>query len=267
MTKKLTVKELLDLKGKRQILITTAHDYYTAKACEEAGIDNIVTWGMLPKGTVWDPAMVIEVVRKGAPNTLLTASIKLGVGNISDSEAIKASYQLMEYGADMIYASALEPERVKELAKQRIPCVGHVGLIPNFKTWFGGLRAVGRKSEEAVEIYKDALKYQEAGAVAIEMECVPYKVATEITKRVDILTLSMGSGSGCDGQYLYSCDILGTHNDHYPRHSKCYSNFFHESILSLRRFKEEVNVGEFPAKKNIIDIDDEEFEKFMKKIR
>ena len=75
---------------------------------------------------------------------------------------------------------------------------------------------------EAKDVYLHTLSLQDAGVFAVEMEVVPKKVASFITKNVDILTISLGSGSGCDGQYLFSQDILGTYQGKYPRHAKVY---------------------------------------------
>ena len=264
--KKLTIKDILSLKRKRQIILSTAHDYYTAKACEAAGIDIICTSGLLPKGSIDTNFAILEVARKGAPNTVITSTLPFGIPYISDAEAIRCAVNVLKNGADMIYYTGMTTERIKELAKYKIPCVGHVGLVPLNATWFGGMRAVGKTSEEALKVYKDTLAFQEAGAVAVEMECVPFRVAEEITKRVDILTFSMGSGSGCDGQYVFSCDILGSHDGHYPRHSKKYCDFFNDSVKALKNYKEDVFNGNFPKENNIIDINDEEFDLFLEKL-
>ena len=72
---------------------------------------------------------------------------------------------------------------------------------------------------------KHTLKLQDEGAIGVESEVVPPKVAEVITKKVDIMTLSMGSGSGCDGQYLFVNDVLGYTSytsGHTSRHSKIY---------------------------------------------
>ena len=79
-----------------------------------------------------------------------------------------------------------------------------------------------------------------------------------------ILTISLGSGRHCDGQFLYSCDLLGTHDDHYPRHVKKYCDFFGDSVKAFRQFKEEVDSGEFPAEKHIIRTAENEYEEFLR---
>jgi 3-methyl-2-oxobutanoate hydroxymethyltransferase len=260
---RLTVKDLLDLKGKRQIVLVSAFDYWTAQACETAGIDMLVTWAP----SLEHLKVVLNQVRAGAPNIFIGAGIPPNYAYISESNALEAAMIAMDLGADVIYASGMEIGKFQALGKQKIPFVGHVGYLPVLNTWFGGPRAVGKTWPEAIQVYRDVLAYQEAGAIAVEVECVPCKVAAEITKRVNILTFSMGSGPDCDGQFLFGCDILGSHNGHFPRHSKSYANFYKQSLAAFKQYKEEVHNGIFPAREHIIDINAEEFDLFVKQIK
>jgi 3-methyl-2-oxobutanoate hydroxymethyltransferase len=256
-----TINDLQKLKGKRKIVLTTAFDYYTARACELAGIDILVTWPQHNE-TMEELLMVLEQVRRGAQNTLIGAGIPRYQAYINETEAIKCSWAALKAGADMIYSSGMSLDFFKALSNQRIPCVGHVGFIPAHATWFGGPRAVGKTGDEARQVYEDTLAFQEAGAIAVEMECVPAKVAAEITKRMDILVFSMGSGPKCDGQFLFSCDLLGLNDGRYPRHSKKYANFFHDSVEVFKKFKEDVTSGAYPAKGHQIEIKDDQYNAF-----
>jgi 3-methyl-2-oxobutanoate hydroxymethyltransferase len=93
------------------------------------------------------------------------------------------------------------------------------------------------------------------------MECVPHKVASAISKKIDTTIFSLGSGSGCDVQYLFACDILGTTSGHIPRHAKSYRNFSQEferlqqeRVDAFQEFYNDVQEGVFPDKKNIVEI-------------
>ena len=106
--------------------------------------------------------------------------------------------------------------------------------------------------------------------VAIEMECVPYKVAEAITKKVEPTVVSMGSGPGCDAEFLFGCDILGLTEGHIPRHAKVYRDFQKEyKKLQIERenafqeFYNDVQNGAFPEKKNIVEIAEDELDKFL----
>lgn len=98
---------------------------------------------------------------------------------------------------------------MERLANEFIPIVGHVGIVPARATWTGGFRAVGRDADTAIRVYEECKAYQQAGAIAVEIEVVPDEVARAISERLDILLWSMGSGGGCDAQYLFAEDILG----------------------------------------------------------
>jgi len=257
------MKELKALKGKRRLIMVNAPDANLAKACEMAGVDNIVVGRRQP---VEATLAVLPDIRKAASETLITAVMPLGPGLISDAEAIQCAVRLLDGGADMIYCTGMRPGRIAKLAYERIPCVAHLGLIPYFATWFGGFRAVGKTADEAEELYRTAIELDNAGIMAAELECIPHQVASFISQRVQFLTYSMGSGSGCDGYYLFACDLLGSHNGHYPRHSIRYDNFFERSVVVFKRFVEDANSGAYPEQKHIINLPHEEYKTFLERI-
>ncbi len=259
---KLTIKELLELKGKRQLVLTTAFDEWTARAAEEAGVDMIVSWGMNLEHSKW----VISSVRKGAPNTLIGSGIPSTEAYASESGALRLAGELRGVGTDIIYCSGLLPEKFAPLARQKYPCCGHVGYLPVENTWFGGPRAVGKTWEEALHVYKTTMALEEAGCIAVEMEVVPEKVAAEISKRTKMLVFSMGSGPYCDGHFLFASDLLGTNIGHYPRHSITYSHMYKDAVRVFTQYRKDIESGAYPAKNHVIQIKDEEFERFMAEI-
>jgi len=256
--KKLTVAELLALKGKRQIVLTTAFDEWTARAAEEAGVDMILAWGSCHEHSKF----VIEAVRKGAPNTLIGSGINPGAYE-SQEKAIQLANEVRACGTDIIYCSGLVPDKFAGLRRQHFPCCGHVGYLPVNDTWLGGPRGVGKTAVEAKKIYDDVMALEAAGCIAVEMECVPDRVAAEITKRTKMLVFSMGSGPNCDGQFIFSEDLMGTHNGHYPRHSITYGHLMQEAIKALSQYRADVLSGAYPTAKHSIKIKAQEFADFM----
>lgn len=125
---------------------------------------------------------------------------------------------------------------------------------------------LARRQRKRWKYNRDALTLQDAGVVWIELECVPFRVAAEITKSVKIPTIGVGSGPGCDGQFLHCEDILGMHDSYYPKHCKQYLNFFNDSVEAMRMFKDEVTRTVFPEEENSFKISDEEYEKFLENI-
>ncbi|MGI9317016.1 MAG: 3-methyl-2-oxobutanoate hydroxymethyltransferase, partial [bacterium] len=126
---------------------------------------------------------------------------------------------------------------------------------------------------QANKIYRDSKAFESAGAFALEMEVVPSRVAEEITARVSILTISLGSGLGCDATYLFSADLLGENRGHIPRHAKVYRNFAaerdrlqSERIAAYREYINDICEHKFPQEEHSIAIDDTEFDVFLRSI-
>ncbi len=253
----MTIYDLKQLKGKRQVSMVITTEPWVAKAAQAAGIDIVSTWAdtyevLLPR---------VEAIRRAAPNVLLDVTIPFHLSAISDEEAARGAVSILRAGGDMVYPG-LPPERVAPLAARGIPCHCHIGLVPMNSTWTGGLRGYGKTSEEALKVYQDALTYEAAGAAMLEIECVPASVAAEISRRVGIPVISCGSGSGCDGQLLFSDDILGTHN-HLPRHAKKYRDLATEATSALKEFNDEVKQKAFPPEDKLVRIKKEEYDRFI----
>ena len=145
------------------------------------------------------------------------------------------------------------------------------GLIPSKRTWTGGFRAVGRTASSAQLVFDQVKALEGAGAFAAEIEVVPARVAAAIAKRSELLLISMGAGAGCDGQYLFSSDVLGSHDGHYPRHARVYRDFRaeherlqKERVAAFGEFAADVASGAYPAANHTVDIDDEEFAAFLR---
>ena len=143
--------------------------------------------------------------------------------------------------------------------------MGTIGLNTEISS-HEGFRCIGKRAEDAIKAYRDALALQDLGVVWIEIECMPYKVAKEITKRLKIPTIGIGSGPGCDGQFMHSEDLLGLHNRYYPKHCKKYLDFYNEQIKALISFKKDVIRNIFPQESNSFEIKDSEFEKLLKEL-
>lgn len=262
--KKLTIRELKERKGKGQITIVNAPDVNTACACAQAGVDIIVIGR---RQAVEATMTVLPDIRRAVPDILITAVMPIESCKVSDEAAIRDAVRLMEGGADLVYTTGALPDRIKQMTRQYIPCVSHLGLIPYQCTWTGGFCAVGKTVDQAKWLYDLALKLDDAGVICAELECIPHRLASYISSQVNFLCYSMGSGAGCDGQYLFACDLLGSHTGHYPRHSKRYGDFYGRSVEIFQTFIQEVNTGAYPEEKHLIEMPEEEYAAFMKSIR
>ena len=259
MKKKLTVKEILDCKGIKKLTEIYTHNPLEAEACEKAEIDMIVT----------SERNDFEGIRNSASNTFLTIGLQYGK-YLNELEILRRCFFLYENGADAIYCPQSH-KLIKVIAEEGIPVVGHTGFIPYKSTFFGGFKAYGKTAIEAKKIYDQTLRIQEAGAFAAEIEIVPFKVAEYISKKVEVFMIGMGSGQGCDAQYLFSEDVLGYNQGHIPRHAKVYSNISEDyekikakSIEAFKMFKSDVDTKLYPNKSHDIEIPQNEYEKFSK---
>jgi 3-methyl-2-oxobutanoate hydroxymethyltransferase len=228
-----------------------------AEAAERAGIDILTVDGRL----------LTPEIRAAAPNTFIIGGLAFGHLATTD-EYLRAACDLYELGAQAFYCAA-GPRTVERLSAERLPVVGHVGLIPWHVTWTGGFRAVGKTADGAIEVWRQVRRLEDAGAFGAEIEVVPAEVATAISEHTSLFLISMGSGSGCHAQYLFAEDILGTNTGHYPRHSKRYADLGSEyqriqemRTTAFRAFADEVANGAFPGREQLVQIDPGELQAF-----
>ena len=116
-------------------------------------------------------------------------------------------------------------ELVHRLTSVGIPVMGHVGLTPQRQSALSGFRVQGKTAESAFGVWQDALALQEAGAFAILLEAIPTRLGRFISENLDIPTIGIGAGMGCDGQVLVQLDMMGVRSlEHGPRFLKTYAN-------------------------------------------
>ena len=251
--KKYTVHDLQLLKGKRVLTHIHVKSPEEAAAAEEVGIDLMSCSFDSPETQARLPQLVAA-----APNSFLSCATPHGLA--SPEEAIRIAFRALEIGASSVYCSA-SPFIIEAMARERIPVVGHLGFVPRHFTWTG-YRAIGRTVEEARELYRRMKELESAGAYAAELEIVPHNLARWLSSQTKMLLMSLGSGSGCDTQFLFSDDILGDYDERLPRHAKAYRNFAtehrrlqQERVAAFREYIADVNEGRFPERGNLIEME------------
>ncbi|HEX5177183.1 MAG TPA: 3-methyl-2-oxobutanoate hydroxymethyltransferase, partial [Chthoniobacteraceae bacterium] len=194
-----------------------------------------------------------------APNSFLSAATPHGLA--SPEEAIRVAFRALEIGASSVYCSA-SPFIIEAMTRERIPVVGHLGMVPRHVTWTG-YRAIGRTVEEALELYRRMKELENAGAYAAEIEVVPHNLARFLSSQTTMILMSLGSGTGCDTQFLFSDDILGDYSERPPRHAKVYRDFAseyrrlqQERVAAFREYIADVRDGSFPEPdKHLVEMD------------
>jgi 3-methyl-2-oxobutanoate hydroxymethyltransferase len=224
-----------------------------AAAAEQAGVDLMSCSFDSPESQARLPKLVAA-----APNSFLSGATPHGLA--STEEAIRVGFRALELGASSVYCSA-SPFIIEAMAREGIPVVGHLGLVPRHVTWTG-YRAIGKTAAEAKELFRRMKTLESAGAYAAELEVVPHNLARFLSSQTRMLLMSLGSGSGCDTQFLFSDDILGDYEDRPPRHAKAYRNFAAEHrrlqaerVAAFQEYVADVNEGQFPQRTHLVEMD------------
>ena len=262
--KRYTVYDLRQLKGKRCLSHIHVKSPEEARAAEEAGIELMSCSFDSPDSQARLPGLV-----EAAPKSFLSGATPHGMA--STEEAIRVGFRALELGASSVYCSA-SPMIIEAMAREGIPVVGHLGLVPRHVTWTN-YRGIGKTVEEATGLYQTMKDLESAGAYAAEIECVPHQLASWLCSETSMLLMSLGSGSGCDTQFLFSDDILGDYDERLPRHAKAYRDFAaehrrlqNERVAAFGEYLEDVKSGAFPDAGNLIEMDPAVLEEVKKGI-
>lgn len=270
----------LTIRRKKQqgepISMLTAYDYPTALAIDQAGLDSILvgdSLGMVVLGyantlpvTMEDMLHHSRAVARGAQYALLIGDMPFMSYQANLHDAVRnAGRFLQEGGMDAV---KLEGGRERAAAIQAIvsagiPVMGHIGLTPQSINQFGGFRPQGRDAEAARRLVEDAQILQEAGCFSIVLEAVPARLARLISTRVEIPTIGIGAGDGCDGQVLVTHDLLGLFDRFTPKFVKKYANLHAEMGRAFIEYKRDVESGTFPGEEHSIDMPDPEWRELL----
>ncbi len=255
--KKYSVHDLRQLKGQRCLTHIHVKSPEEAAAAEAAGIDLLSCSFDSPAAQAR-----LSLLVEAAPTSFLSGSTPHGLA--SAAEAIRVGFRALELGASSVYCSA-SPTLIEAMAREGIPVVGHVGMVPRHATWTN-FRAIGRTPTEARDLHDRLKRLESAGAYAAEIELVPERLAAYLCQKTSLLLMSLGSGRGCDTQFLFSDDILGDYDERLPRHAKAYRNFLkeyqrlqQERVAAFREFAADVTRGQFPEEQNLLSMDDAAF--------
>ena len=249
------------LKRKREgalISMLTAYDFTFARIFDAAGIDVLLvgdSLGNVVQGldttlpvTLDEIVYHTRMVARGAHRALVVSDMPFGTYQVSAEDGLRSAIRCVKEGG--AHAVKLEGGRAiaKTLARivdAEIPVMGHVGLTPQAIHRMGGHRVQGRTDESAQRVLEDAHAVQEAGAFAVVLEGIPADFARAVSDALEIPTIGIGAGDGCDGQVLVMHDMLGL-SDWTPSFVKQYANLGALASQAARRFVEEVGDRKFP---------------------
>lgn len=209
------------MKGRgERIAALTAYDFPMTKLLDEAGIPFLLvgdSLGMVVLGypdtthvTLADVEHHVRAAARAKPWALLGADLPFksyetageAVINAQRLSAAGAEFVKLEGGREMV-------PQIRAILNAGIPVCGHLGMLPQSVLEEGGYHVKGKKEDEHRKLIDDAKLLADAGVFAIVLELVTPPVAREVSEKITVPTIGIGSGDGCDGQILVTHDLVG----------------------------------------------------------
>lgn len=268
---RLTIKDIQKMKtDSEKIVMMTAYDAVSARLSEQAGIPMLLvgdTLGMVVQGhsstvpvtldqMIYHSAIVARVTQR----PLIVGDLPFMSYHISPEQAMQSAARMMqEGGAGCIKLEGGESVApiIQQIVTAGIPVMAHIGLTPQSVNQFGGFRVQGKELDSAQQLIRSAEAVQAAGAFAVVLELVPAKLAELITNRLEIPTIGIGAGAGCDGQVQVFHDILGLFDAFIPKHTRRYAEVGTLIRETLTRYRVDVQEGTFPTEANSFTMSEE----------
>ena len=261
---KKTVLDFAEMKKKGdKITFLTAYDFPMASFCDKAGIDMILVGdsaAMVVHGLPGTVPMTMDqmiqhsqIVRRGAPNTFVIGDMPFLSYQVSREDAIyNAGRFFKEASVDAIKLEGGRRviKQIEGIIEGGMSVMGHIGLTPQSSGQLGGFKAQGRTADTAMELIKDALAIEKAGAFSILLEAIPPEVGKIISDMLKIPVLGIGAGMYTDGQALIIGDMLGYFEAFTPKFVKKYANIAEVIDKGLHEYIDDVKTSKFPEEKH-----------------
>lgn len=261
--KRITTHILQEMKNRgEKIAMLTAYDYSMATIVDNAGMDIILvgdsasnvmaghetTLPITLDQMIYHAASVVRAAKRA----LVIVDLPFGSYQGNSKEALASAIRIMkEAGAHGVkLEGGVEiAESVTRILAAGIPVMGHLGLTPQSIYKFGTYTVRAKEEAEAAKLKEDALKLQELGCFGIVLEKIPAKLATEVSKSLNIPTIGIGAGQHCDGQVLVIHDMLGINKGFKPRFLRQYANLFDVMNDAISNYVGDVKAKSFPNEK------------------
>lgn len=251
------------------ISVLTAHDYPSAQAADNGGIDIILvgdSLAMVACGyndttqlTMDEMLYHCRAVKRGSKQSYLVADMPFGTYEVSETEAMRNAVRMVQEGgmeAVKVEGGAEMASTIKKITSNGISVMGHIGLLPQRQASLGGFKVQGKTAAQAEALLQDALAIQEAGCMSLVIEATPPEVAKYITSKLSIPTIGIGAGVHCSGQVLVQLDMLGVFDRFVPKFCKQYEQLGPKSAAAIAEFVSEVKDRRFPADQHTYSMDE-----------
>ena len=238
----------------------TCYDYSFAKVLDEAGLDIIlvgdslanVVLGMSQTRRVSITEMLnhTRAVASAVKRSLVVADMPYASYQKNPEKCLYYARKFISAGADAVKIEWFQkcPYVVKELIKNKIPVMGHIGLTPQTVHLLGGYKVQGKDQQSADNLLKQARQLEKLGIFSLVLECIPLEVSRRITKALKIPAIGIGAGKYCDGQVLVLYDFLGLYQGKKLKFTRVYLDLFTQTKAAIFKFIRDVKKGKFPSK-------------------
>jgi 3-methyl-2-oxobutanoate hydroxymethyltransferase len=273
-TKKVTVKDILAMKGQQKITMLTAYDYPMAALVDKAGIDMIlvgdslanVVLGLKSTTEVGMDVMIhhAKAVTRAVTHAMVVGDMPYDSYQVNPDDCVRNARRFIdEAKCDCVKLEWFDRclEVTEKIVKAGIPVVGHIGLTPQTADKLGGFKVQGKDAEAAKKLIKQAEDLAKLGCFAIVLECVPDKIAQMITEKIKVPTVGIGAGKYTDGQVLVIHDAVGLFDRYTPKFVKKYINLSPMILEALEQYKKDVVEGTFPGPEHSFGIKEDELKK------
>lgn len=241
------------------LVMVTAYDAAQGRLADAADVDIVLVGDSLAMVVLGHPDTLsvtvdemlhhVKAVRRGVERALLVADMPFGSFHLGTRATIENALRFVkEGGAQSVKIEGRRPEVVEALTGAEIPVMAHLGLTPQSVHKLGGFRVQGRGEEAARSLVEAARELEAAGAFSLVLECVPSRLAEEVTAAISIPTIGIGAGPACSGQVLVWHDLLGIEERIAPRFVRRYAALGDAARAAVAAFAADVRSGAFPSR-------------------
>ena len=239
----------------KRFVMLTAYDFPTAQILDRAGVPVLLVGDSVGRNVLGYPNELpvtmeemlhhVKAVARGAEHAMVVGDMPFMSFQASVEEGMRNAGRLIkEGGAHAVKIEGVQLDLVQRLVDIGIPVMAHIGLTPQSVYGLGGLKVQGR-GEAATKVMEQATQLEKAGAFAVVLEAMPADLGEEISRSLQIPTIGIGAGPGCDAQVLVIHDLLGL-TEKPPKLAKAYADLRGTMTKAVEAFVADVERGEFP---------------------
>lgn len=249
----------------QKLVVVTAYDAWSARLLADAPVDALLVGDSVMMvvhgerdtlGATEDlMALHVRAVARGAPGKLIVADMPFLAARKGPEHALDCAAKLLRSGAHAVKIEGVRghADVIRHLVESGIPVMGHLGLTPQSVHALGGYSVQGRAEVDSAQLRADAAALEVAGVFALVLECIPRKLAAEITAALGVPTIGIGAGPGCSGQVLVLHDLLGFNPEFRPKFIRRFADGAGVVRAGVKKFAEAVRGGKFPSPKESFD--------------